>query len=143
MTHHDRLIAAYPGLLPGFFTATEDHPYLMPSRLRLVVPHLGDDARALENEALDVVRQAYLLECARAISVLFEHADALAFGDSVVISAALSQDRFERLCALGAELAELEDDDPAEDADHDEDDGLAEEWLQPISLVVPKKETAR
>ncbi len=60
------------------------------------------------------------------MSVLLQYCDAVQVGETIVVTAALSADEFDYLAAIGAEIDEFENDDPAEDCDPREDDGIDE-----------------
>lgn len=117
---YDRISIAYPALLPGFFSLAEGS--LGGACPRSFVAWRDPSGPAMPSRrrgerAYRAVLDAYRNECVAAISVLLQFADAVAIDDRVVVTAALSEDQFDRLAALGAELAEYENDDPAEDCD--------------------------
>lgn len=126
MTHHDRILSAYPGLLPGFFTladdtlcpagpvpvrrAWHDPSEAPPGRIR----RRGPRRALLAHRRLF---EAYRDACMRAVAALFAHGDAVLAGEAIIVTCAMSAADFDRLAALGSELEDLENDDPGEDAD--------------------------
>ena len=114
---------AYPHLLPGFFTLVGEPVNVRPiaawlppvDRSAPNLPGPKRRGRCKPTRAYRRLRQDYLLECAAAISVLFEFADVVHAGDAIVVTAAMSAADFDLLAQVGSELAELENDDPGED----------------------------
>lgn len=130
--HHRRIEAAYPGLLPGFFTLTENTispPRHIPQRMAWRDPSEAPPPRdgRRGNRRYRRLWQEYLEECAAAMSVLLQFCDAVQVGETIVVTAALSAEEFDYLAAIGADLADYENDDPGEDSDPAEDDGAAED----------------
>lgn len=132
MTHHDRILSAYPHLLPGFFDLTTEATTPARHKPWRLAWHDPSEARAPAdrrrgNRAYRRVFDAYLRECAAACSILFQYCDAVQAGDSVIVTTALSAEQFDRLAAIGAELADYENDDPGEEHDPAEDGDADEE----------------
>lgn len=151
MTHHQRRIdAAYPHLLPGFFTLAEDAFTPRPIRVRLpwfdpAEPAMpGPKARGRRKQTLAYrrARLAYLHECAAAVSVLFRFADVVHAGDAIVVTAAMSAADFDMLAQLGAALEDLENDDPYEDGGDSEPGTDDEDCHRDLPFALSAEETA-
>lgn len=139
---HDlsRLDAAYPGLLPGYFTLIDapltplrHRPWTLSWRDPSVGAPPDKKCRRKHSRRYKRLFQQYLEECAAACSIIFQYCDAIQYGDTIVVSAALSHAQFDRLAMLGATLEDLENDDPGEesdeggDGDPDAEDGDVDE----------------
>jgi hypothetical protein len=151
MSHHQRRInAAYPHLLPGFFTLTDDAVDTRPIRVRL--PHVDASTppppkrksrgRRKQTLAYRRAQLAYFHECAAAISVLFRFADVVQAGDAVVVTTAMSADDFDLLSACGAALEDWENDDPLEDGGDAEPDSDGEDCDRDLPFAPSAKEIA-